>query len=695
MFLYFDTEIYSAVPLERGLDQYRRSAELLIATYALNDEPVQLWDRSVNPGIPRKLEAALLNRDVRLTAHNAQFDRAMVEYSLGIYTPVERWHCTMAQAYAHSLPGALEALGPALGLPLERQKLATGKRLIDLFCKPQRNGKRATRETHPADWELFLEYAIQDADTLREVHRKMPAHNYQGEHLELWYLDQEINERGFQADLGLAKGAIVVCEATKSRLDDEVEAMTDGAITAATQRQRVLRHLIGEDGLYIFDLKRDTIDKMLECDDLEPHVRRLLEIRAEASMTSQSKYNRLLESVGPDGRLRFTTQYAGANRTGRWAGRIFQPHNLPRPTMKWEEIESTVIPAIRHGTLDVLYSNVNEACSNALRSLIVAAPGHELLVGDWSNIEGRVLAWMAGELWKLRAYEAYDAETGPDMYVLQYANSFGISVDDVSKDQRQIGKGQELSCGYGGGVGAGVNIAATYGLDIPKLGTVVPNLVSADIYNRAERNWKTAIAKGLDFELEAAEYIALDCLKQVWRRANPAIVQLWWDVEKAVKNAIKNPGSAFSAGRCKMWCTGAWLVIELPSGRRLMYAQPKVKVVVEVDETDDELEIKTREQISYLSARGKQWRRERTYSGKIVENIDQAISNDILRAGLMRAAKIGLHPVLHVHDEIVTEEPKGTRCLNELVKAMTDPLPWSAGLPLKVSGYAADRYRKE
>lgn len=695
MRLYFDTESYSEVPLERGLDQYRRAAEVMVATYALDNEPVELWDRTSHLGMPRKLEAAFLNKDVILTAHNVPFDRAMVEHGLGIYTPIERWHCTMAQAYAHSLPGSLEALGPALGLPLERQKLADGKRWIDLFCKPQRGGKRATRKTHPVDWAKFLEYAIQDTDTLREVHRKMPAHNYQGEHLDLWYLDQEINERGFQADLDLAHAALTVCEATKARLDDEVDKMTDGAITAATQRQRVLRQLIGNDGLDIFNLQRDTIDKILERDDLEPSARRLLEIRAEASMTSQSKYNRLLESVGPDGRLRFTTQYAGAGRTGRWAGRIFQPHNLPRPTMKWEEIESVVIPAVKRGTVDVLYRNVNEACSNALRSLIVAAPGHELLVGDWSNIEGRVLAWLAGETWKLRAYEANDNGTGPDLYVLLYSKSFGIEIADVSKDQRQIGKGQELSSGYGGGVGAGVNIAATYGLDIPKLGTIVPDLVPADIYNRAERNWKTALVKGLDFELEAAEYIALDCLKQVWRRQNPAIVQLWWDVERAVKQAIANPGSAFSVGRCTIWSTGKWLIIELPSKRRLMYAQPKVKVVVEVDETDDELEVKTREQISYLSAKGKQWRSERTYAGKIVENIDQAISNDVLRAGLVRSVKTGLHPVLHVHDEIVTEERIGAYCLNDLVKAMTDPLSWSAGLPLKVSGYVANRYRKE
>jgi DNA polymerase len=631
---------------------------------------------------------------VTLVAHNAQFDRNVVRYGLKIDTPINRWWCTMAQAYAHALPGSLEALGPAVGIPSDMQKIAAGKKLIDLFCISRKGRVRATSQTHPGEWAKFLQYATQDTASLRELFKRLPKHNYINEHYDLWVLDQEINERGFYIDQELCEKALVIRDQMRDHLDAEITELTGGIVTKGTQYERILHHMIGEYGFMMLDMTKETIKKMLEEDTtLTPDARRLLELRRDSALTSLTKYERALERAGPDGRMRYTLQYAGAGRTGRHAGRGFQPHNMPRPKREADEILNVIIPAIKDGTLAQKVDDVNQACSDSLRGTIIAEPGNELLVGDWSNIEGCCLAWEAEAEWKIKALEANYAGTGPDLYVLLYSNSFGISLDDVSDKQRQMGKGMELSMGYGGGVGAFTNVATSYGLDLDELGWIVPALVSAEIYNKADANWQRAFIRGEDMMLEPDVYIACDALKQVWRRQNPEIVQLWWDMERAVKWAIERPGSVHHIGRCKIWRTPAWLVIELPSTRRLLYAQPQVRNSIEYDEETGEIE--ERPVIRYMAAKNKQWHRERTYGGKIVENITQAIANDILRASLLRADAEGYPQVLHVHDEQVAETPIGLFDLDDFLRLMEVRLPWFDGLPLKAAGYVSTRYKKD
>lgn len=698
MFTYADSETFSTVDVKRGVDRYMSAPGFaaLLATYAIGDGPVQCWRIDEGEPLPDDLSEAVDDPEIEFVAHNAPFDRNALYYGPGVDIEIPRWRCTMAQAYSHALPGSLEALGAVLGLPPEAQKLVDGKRLIQLFCVPGRDGKRkATYKTDPEDWEKFVEYAIQDTATLREIHRRLPTHNYVGDHLRLYHIDQLINDRGFAIDLELVEAAIRACDRNKAMLDAEVEKMTDGVVTAATQRERVLHWVVGEDGLLLLDLQADTIKRILkEEKDLAPETRRLLEIRLEASMTSTSKYRRALENVGPDGRMRNTLQFSGAGRTGRWAGRGFQPHNMPRPTLDWQEVEDEVVPALLEDRDPKVDANLNEACANAIRSTIVAKPGHELLVADWANIEGRILAWLAGEQWKLDAYAANDREEGPDGYVALYAKSFGISVEEVTGKQRQMGKGMDLSMGYGGGVGAFHNVAKTYGLDIPELAVSVPKLgIDKDIMTKANNAWERAFTRGEDHGLEPDEYIACDALKQVYRRGSPNIAQLWWDLERAIKYAIRNPGRALKCGRCRIWCSGAWLIIELPSGRRLLYAKPQVKIIIE--ENDETGEPEAKDSVSYMTARAKQWRRERSYGGKFVENITQAAACDVLRAALLRCEDDGWNTVLHVHDEILTEEKFGTRRLQDLIDLMTEPLPWSEGLPLAAAGYVSNRYRKE
>jgi len=693
-----DTETFSPVNVTAGIDRYMSAPTFatLLVTYTVGEQPVECWRVDEGEPMPASLKERHEDPKTIFTAHNAPFDRGALFFGLGMMTDLDQWRCTMAQAYSHALPGSLGALGAVLGLPADEQKNKDGQRLIQMFCVPDRKGNRkCTYKTDPIDWEKFVAYGIQDAVTLRKIRKLLPSHNYVGEHLELYHIDQEINERGFMVDMQLIDAAMDVCDRNREALDAQCEKLTNGIITAATQRQRILHHLVGEEGFIMIDLKADNIKKILaeEKDTMPKPVKQLLELRLEGAMTSIAKYRRAKETAGADGRIRNTLQFAGAGRTGRWAGRGFQPHNMTRPTLKPEFIEAEIIPAVLKGNVKKVHKNVNEACSNMLRSVIVAPSGKELVVSDWANIEGRVLAWLAGEQWKLDGYAAHDAGDGPDSYVALYARSFGISVDEVTGAQRQMGKGMDLSMGFGGGVGAFRNVASTYGLDLDELGRTVPDLVQPKVLKKATARWEHQYIRGEDLGLEPAVFIACDALKQVWRTQHVAITELWWALERAIKSVLRNPGTSWTVGRCKIWYTGKWLIIELPSTRRLLYANPQVKIIYEHDEESDEPV--ARDSISYMNANVKQWRRERSYGGKFAENITQAVANDVLRASLRDCKREGWTTVLHVHDEIINEEMYGTRSLADLSELMTRELPWSKGLPLAAAGYVSDRYKKD
>jgi DNA polymerase len=452
--------------------------------------------------------------------------------------------------------------------------------------------------------------------------------------------------------------------------------------------------MVGEYGFLMVDLKKETIAKELaENKSLMPDARRLLELRRDSSMSSLTKYERALERVGPDGRMRYTLQFSGASRTGRWAGRGFQPHNMPRPKTKADHVENVIIPAILDGTLPQKVDDVNQACSDALRGTIIAAPGHEFLVGDWSNIEGVCSAWEAGAEWKLDVFRENYFGDGPDVYVSSYSETFGVPVEDVDSEGRQTGKVLELAFTYGGGVGACVSATETCGADLDKLAEATTKLASDAARNKAEKNWQRAFMRGEDFGLEAAVYIGCDIAKQMWRAKNSEIVDAWWALERAIKWAIERPGSLHHVARCKIWRTPSWLIIELPSGRRLLYAEPRVGKTVEYDE--DTGKVRERTEISYMNASAKQWRRERSYAGKFFENVTQAIANDILRAAMLRADKEGYPLVLHVHDEMVAETPTGLYDLKDFLTLMEELLKWAPDLPLKAAGYCGQRFKKD
>lgn len=718
------------MPITYGTDNYSRSAECTVVTWALDDGPVECWDRFADPNIPPALQAIFYDPTISLTAHNAPFDWRIIERALKIPLPITRWRCTQAKAYAHGLPGKLEVLDAILELPFDDRKLQDGKKLIQLFCVPHVVGWN-TPQTHPTEWARFIEYAKQDTHTLRLIDRKLPSHNYQGEHLELWWIDQLINERGFQFDAELAGAARQLLDKAKNRHGAEMTEATDGSVTAPTQRQRLLDWLQSS-GLALPNLKAATIREWLEHDDLRPEHRFILELRREGAKSSGSKYRRGMETVGVDGRIRNTIQYSGAGRTGRFAGRGYQPHNMARPTtlikdehgrskripVKAKYIEDVIIPGILSGAaLDhpFVYGGPNEACVNALRGAIVAAPGNELVVADWSNIESRVLAWLAGEDWKLAAYRAVDCGEGVDLYKLLFHQFFGTSVDQIDDQQRQSGKVSELAFGFGGGVGALVTMAATYEMELDPIADMVLPVAKPQNLNKAYKAWRRALLAAEDYGLQPRTYQACDVLKQVYRESNEAINKLRNHLDSATKDALRLPNRLFHCAKCKIWSTGSWLVIQLPSGRRLLYSTPRLHTerIVDADTGRENVY----EYVSYLTARGPTWRRERAWSGLFVENIVQAVANDILRAALRLihresrkipaiAAYLATLPEkertvisLHVHDEIATEQPKGLLSLQQLITWMTTDLqaanPWMAGIPLVAAGWVGTRFGKK
>lgn len=450
--LWGDLETYCEIPITNGTHAYAEGVEVMLFAWAINDGPVNVWDITAGGGIPHGLYEAIAAPETLLYFHNSHFDRTVLRYAMPrLAPPVERWRDTMVQALAHGLPGSLGELCEVLGVPQDKAKDKEGKALIQLFCKPRpKNSKlrRATSKTHPEEWRRFVAYAGLDIEAMREVYKRLPKWNYQGTELALWHRDQQINDRGVCMDVELARAAIDAVDQEQKRLAKRTQEMTDGEVQAATQRDALIKHIVESYGVELPDMQRSTLERRIADPDLPSAVKELLAIRLQASTTSTSKYKALMKGVSHDGRLRGTLQFCGASRTGRWAGRLFQPQNLPRPSLKQEQIDEG-IEALKAGCADLLFDNIMELTSSALRGCIIAPTGKKLVVSDLSNIEGRMLAWLAGEEWKLNAFREYDAGTGPDLYKLAYAKAFDIAPDDVDKHMRQIGKVMELGLGYG------------------------------------------------------------------------------------------------------------------------------------------------------------------------------------------------------------------------------------------------------
>lgn len=709
--LYIDLETFSATPIKMGTYRYAADSEILLFAWALGDGPVHVEDATDSDFPSVELLEAIMEAD-EYVAHNSMFDRTVLRLSRNsnellraIGNDIPKWRDTMVCALAHALPASLDALSGVMGVEAGKRK-QSGKKFIQLFCKPPgKNLKRgrATKLTHPAEWRGFIDYAGHDILAMRECWKKMPRWNYGADELALWHRDQRINDRGFLADTALAEAAVTAVERAQALLRDEVQEATDGDVQSATQRDALLAHILEAYGIALPNMQKDTLTRRIEDPDLPEPVRELLAIRLQASASSTSKYTALLQSVSDDSRLRGTLQFDGASRTRRWAGRRFQPQNMARPNLEAWEI-ATGIEAIMAGVEDLFTDNVMNLVSNAVRGCLIAPEGKQLTAVDLANIEGRMSAWVCGEAWKLAQFVLFDEGAPGDMYITSYGRSFNVDPLTIDKKtlggylKRQIGKVSELMLQYGGGVGAYITGAATYKIDLGELKDAAFASVPADVLKEATgfADWKNDQPGGL-LGLDRDVFIACDALKRLWRRAHPAHELTWPALEAAAKDAIMSPGTWVDTGvffrnderivvplKVKFRKEGVWLRCLLPSGHSLCYPAARIG--------EDG-------QLSYMGMNqySRKWQRLRAYGGKLLENIVQSLSRDVLAEGMIAIDdRSECDVVLTVHDEVIAETPDDGRDWTAICAGLLATVPsWCPGLPLAASGFSDYRYRKD
>jgi len=686
--LYLDTETYCAIPINHGTHAYAEKVEIMVLAYAVDDGPVIVEDLT----LPQWGWFLDVNAYDEVVMHNSHFDRTVLHWN-GVDLPVEHIHDTMVQALAHGLPGSLDKLSEIFQLG-DKAKDKEGKALIQLFCKPRpkkQKLRRATRETHPEEWQRFLDYAKSDIEAMRALHKRMPMWNYRGAERALWELDQRVNDRGVCVDIKLAMSAIAAVNTAQKTLGVKTRELTFGEVENASKRQQLqdFINMMWPD-VDLPDMKMDTIEKLLD-GDLPDDLRELLVTRLQASTTSTKKYNRVLSGVSSDGRLRGLIQFCGAPRTARDSGKMFQPQNLMRPNLKAQAIEDG-IAAMKSGIADLMYDNVMEIAANAMRGVIVASPNKKLVVADLSNIEGRSAAWLGGEWWKMDAFDAFDAGNGEDLYKIAYARMFNCDPSEVGEgNKRQIGKVCELMLQYEGGVGAWLTGAATYGIDLQAMAEGALPLLPEWTIKEARGAFQWATKKNRTYGLAEDTYVVCDAFKRMWREAHPGIVEMWAELDDAVRTVIESPSRKVQVRSLLVERDRSWLKIILPSGRALSYPSPKIE----------------NGKISYMGLTlTRRWARLNSYGGKIFENVTQAFARDVFKGTDLRenANKLttsemieaaGYKLLIPVHDELITETEDDPFFTPEALSAMMSrDLEWCPGLPLAAKGFETYRYRK-
>lgn len=692
-YLFADLETFSPLNLPQvGSFRYAEDCEILLWGYAIDNEPARVWD-CTNPQtkeMPEALAKALKEVQAgerKIVWHNGMMFDTVVLAAHGYHIPLEMIVDTMVIAYQHGLPGALGDLCDVLSMPTDKAKDKDGKRLVQLFCKPQPECykvRRHDRYTKPEDWIKFVNYCRLDVEAERELFKALPKWNCTEWEHRLQVLDAEINRRGMQIDVDLAEAAVELSERNKKLLAEETQRQTNGEVGAATQRDALIDYMAREYGWKIDTMTKAELEKRVDDPSVPEPVRELLKLRLMSTKTSIQKFKALLRRVNKDGRIRGGLQFRGAARTGRWGGRGFQPQNLARPTMPQREIDFAAA-VLKDGTFECFYEDPSSVLPNLLRGEIIAPAGKKLIVADYSNVEGRVLAWLAGEEWKLQAFRDFDAGHGHDLYKLAYARAFGVKPEDVTKPQRQIGKVLELALGYGGGAPAFARFAKAYGIDLSDMAEYVKSTAQRAVWLEAVDGYPYFVEKNRTGGLEREAFIACDVLKRLWRKTNPKIVQFWANVGQAVQKAIVSRESV-RVGYVAFARTESFLVIRLPSGRLLCYPSPKTNPGVGKDS------------FTYMGVNqfSRKWEKIESYGAKNVENITQAVACDLLSEGLLRMDAAGYKTVLTIHDEAITEAPDTDEFTFQKMEHLMSTLPdWAPGLPLVAAGYEAYRYRKD
>lgn len=641
-----DIETYSSVDLTKcGVYRYTEAAdfEILLFGYAYDDQPVKVIDLTQGEKLPRIVWEDLFDPAITKTAFNANFERTCLAKHFGIPAPPEQWRCSQAHALTLGLPASLD--GVAKCLKLSQQKMREGKSLIRYFsmpCKPTRANGGRTRNRPWDDWQwwqVFKEYCKQDVEVEREIRKKLEQYPMPEKELKLWYLDQKINDFGVKVDTTLVKNAIQCDADYQKKLLMEAFHLT--RLANPNSPAQLKGWLENKHNIQVDSLSKDKVEELLaEVND--PTVKRVLELRQEMSKTSVKKYEAMDRAVCSDGRVRGLLQYHGAS-TGRWAGRLVQIHNLPRSNMSDLDLARQILLSGDYETLELLFDSVPDVLSQLIRTAIIPSFGHRFIVSDFSAIEARIVAWLADENWRLEVFNTHGK-----IYEASAAQMFKVPVESITKgsELRQKGKIAELGLGYGGGVGA-----------LKAMG---------------------ALSLGIEEE-------ELQPLVTAWRQANPNIVKLWWDVERAAMTVVKDRTSVEMAHGVGFSYKSGVMFIRLPSGRSLAYVRPRI----ELDERFN------KDGLTYEGIELGKWCRINTYGPKLVENIVQAIARDCLAEALLRLDVAGYKIVAHVHDEVVLDVPEGKGSLQEVNSIMSQDISWAPGLSLRAEGFESGYYKKD
>lgn len=648
--LAIDLETYSSIDIRKaGLYKYVENSEILLFAYTYDDEPVRVVDMACGETVPENVLADLDNPDVLKTAFNAAFEMHVLGHWLGRRLDPAQWFCTMVQSYTLGLPGSLKDVGKVLNLAEDKQKLATGSRLIQYFCKPCRptkaNGGRT--RNRPADapekWELFKTYNGQDVEAERAIRKKIDRFYPNTTERKLWCLDQKINDAGVRIDETLVRQAITLDARIKEDVLQKAVRLT--GMSNPNSNAQLLDWFEQQEGWRPETLDKKARAELLQDDSLSAKTRTMLQYKQLLSKTSVKKYVAMETAECADGRVHGMLQFYGAARTGRWAGRLVQLHNLPQNHLDDLDDAREMVKAGNLDSLDIFYDNPSDVLSQLIRTAFIAGPGKRFIVADFSAIEARVIAWYADEAWRLQAFA-----DGKDIYCASASQMFGVPVvkHGINGELRQKGKVAELACGYGGGV----NALKAFGAD--KMGLT-------------EEHMKDIVTK--------------------WRQSSPHIVRMWKEVENAAKTAIRHKGPHVKYRHGLEFYTQAGLLfIQLPSGRAIAYVKPRI-------EHEDKFNRDTLTYEGVILNGG--WGRNYTWGGKLVENIVQATARDCLAMAMLRLDEAGYKIVMHVHDEVILEMPYGTGSLDEAAGIMGQPIPWAPGLLLRADGYETPYYKKD
>lgn len=649
--LSIDIETYSDLDIKKvGVYRYVDSTnfEILLFAYAFDDEEVRVIDLVNGEELPKEVIRVLNDKTVIKSAFNANFERTAISKFLDINLKPNEWSCTMIKSLTLGLPGSLDSVSKDLKFNEDKQKMKEGKSLIQYFCKPCKatkvnKGRTRNLPMHDMEkWNKFKEYCKQDVVVEREIRSKLSKYKTTEREIKLWYLDQRINDAGIRVDTQLIENAIECDKKYTEKLTKEAIEIT--GLNNPNSTAQLKKWLSDKVGFEVTSLTKESIPEILKQVDDE-NVIRVLELRKLMSKTSIKKYEAMKLAKGNDNRVRGLLQFYGANRTGRWAGRLVQVQNLPQNHIEDLDLSRNLLKEGDFDLIELLYDSVPDVLSQLIRTAFIPSEGHRFIVSDFSAIEARVIAWLAGEKWRLDVFNSHGK-----IYEASASQMFKVPIESIKKGDplRQKGKISELALGYVGSIGALISMGA--------------------------------IKMGLDED-------ELQPLVTTWRNANPNITKFWWDVDKAAKKAIKDRTIVELQHGIKFIYNPGVLFIELPSGRRLSYLRPKIEPHTTFG--GDKITYEGMEQTS------KQWKRIDTYGPKLVENIVQATARDCLREAMFNVTDAGYDIVMHVHDELVLDVDKKCGSLEEVNSIMGKEISWAKGLPLKADGYECDYYKKD